>query len=167
MVWKIFDDMDLVGKCVLVCVDINVLMEDGKVIDIIWIDCIVLIIQDIVKVGGFFIMFVYFGCLKGQYVLDMLLSLLVFYLVEVFGEEVIFIECLSCEMIDELFVMVVVLVENMCFIVMEEVNDLQMVGFFVILGDIYCNDVFFVVYCVYVLIEGVVKFLLNCVGCLM
>lgn len=44
MVWKIFDDMDLVGKCVLVCVDINVLMEDGKVIDIIWIDCIVLII---------------------------------------------------------------------------------------------------------------------------
>lgn len=54
----------------------------------------------------------------------MLLSLLVFYFVEVFGEEVIFIECLSCEMIDELLVIVVVLIENICFIVMEEVNDL-------------------------------------------
>lgn len=29
MVWKIFDDMDLNGKCVLVCVDINVFVEDG------------------------------------------------------------------------------------------------------------------------------------------
>lgn len=85
----------------------------------------------------------------------------------VFGKMVIFVEWLDCSVIDVVLVDVVILVENICFLFMEIENDLKMVGFLVMFGDVYCNDVFLVVYCVYVLMEGVVWLLLNCVGLLM
>ena len=49
MAWKTLDDMDLAGKRVLVRVDINVPMEDGRVTDTTRIDRIVPTITDIVK----------------------------------------------------------------------------------------------------------------------
>lgn len=45
MVFKIFDDLiDIFGKCVLVWVDLNVLMDVGKVMDSICIEWVLLII---------------------------------------------------------------------------------------------------------------------------
>ena len=69
MAWKTLDDMDLAGKRVLVRVDINVPMEDGRVTDTTRIDRIVPTITDIVKAGGSPIMLAHFGRPKGQYAL--------------------------------------------------------------------------------------------------
>lgn len=167
MAWKTLDDMDLAGKRVLVRVDINVPMEDGKVTDTTRIDRIVPTIQDIVKAGGSPIMLAHFGRPKGQYVPEMSLSPLVPYLAEAFGEEVTFIERPSREMIDELPATAVVLIENTRFTAMEEANDPQMAGFLATLGDIYCNDAFSAAHRAHASTEGVAKLLPNCAGRLM
>lgn len=167
MAWKTLDDMDLAGKRVLVRVDINVPMEDGKVTDTTRIDRIVPTIQDIVKAGGSPIMLAHFGRPKGQYVPEMSLSPLVPYLAEAFGEEVTFIERPSREMIDDLPATAVVLVENTRFTAMEEANDPQMAGFLATLGDIYCNDAFSAAHRAHASTEGVAKLLPNCAGRLM
>lgn len=167
MAWKTLDDMDLAGKRVLVRVDINVPMEDGKVTDTTRIDRIVPTIHDIVKAGGSPIMLAHFGRPKGQYVPEMSLSPLVPYLAEAFGEEVTFIERPSREMIDDLPATAVVLVENTRFTAMEEANDPQMAGFLATLGDIYCNDAFSAAHRAHASTEGVAKLLPNCAGRLM
>ena len=167
MAWKTLDDMDLAGKRVLVRVDINVPMEDGKVTDTTRIDRIVPTIQDIVKAGGSPIMLAHFGRPKGQYAPEMSLSPLVPYLAEAFGEEVTFIERPSREMIDDLPATAVVLVENTRFTAMEEANDPQMAGFLATLGDIYCNDAFSAAHRAHASTEGVAKLLPNCAGRLM
>ncbi|MGR3814305.1 MAG: phosphoglycerate kinase [Cognatishimia activa] len=167
MAWKTLDDMDLAGKRVLVRVDINVPMEDGKVTDTTRIDRIVPTIQDIVKAGGSPIMLAHFGRPKGQYVPEMSLSPLVPYLAEAIGEDVTFIERPSREMIDELPATAVVLVENTRFTAMEEANDPQMAGFLATLGDIYCNDAFSAAHRAHASTEGVAKLLPNCAGRLM
>lgn len=167
MAWKTLDDMDLAGKRVLVRVDINVPMEDGKVTDTTRIDRIVPTIQDIVKAGGSPIMLAHFGRPKGQYVPDMSLSPLVPYLAEAIGEDVTFIERPSREMIDDLPATAVVLIENTRFTAMEEANDPQMAGFLATLGDIYCNDAFSAAHRAHASTEGVAKLLPNCAGRLM
>ena len=167
MAWKTLDDMDLAGKRVLVRVDINVPMEDGKVTDTTRIDRIVPTIQDIVKAGGSPIMLAHFGRPKGQYVPEMSLSPLVPYLAEAFGQDVTFIERPSREMIDELPATAVVLIENTRFTAMEEANDPQMAGFLATLGDIYCNDAFSAAHRAHASTEGVAKLLPNCAGRLM
>lgn len=167
MAWKTLDDMDLAGKRVLVRVDINVPMEDGKVTDTTRIDRIVPTIQDIVKAGGSPIMLAHFGRPKGQYVPEMSLSPLVPYLAEAFGKEVTFTERPSREMIDDLPATAVVLIENTRFTAMEEANDPQMAGFLATLGDIYCNDAFSAAHRAHASTEGVAKLLPNCAGRLM
>jgi phosphoglycerate kinase len=167
MAWKTLDDMDLAGKRVLVRVDINVPMEDGRVTDTTRIDRIVPTITDIVKAGGSPIMLAHFGRPKGQYVPEMSLSPLVPYLNDTFGHEVTFIERPSREAIDALPATAVVLVENTRFTAMEEANDPQMAGFLATLGDIYCNDAFSAAHRAHASTEGVAKLLPNCAGRLM
>ena len=167
MAWKTLDDMDLAGKRVLVRVDINVPMEDGRVTDTTRIDRIVPTITDIVKAGGSPIMLAHFGRPKGQYVPEMSLSPLVPYLNDAFGHEVTFIERPSREAIDALPATAVVLVENTRFTAMEEANDPQMAGFLATLGDIYCNDAFSAAHRAHASTEGVAKLLPNCAGRLM
>ena len=167
MAWKTLDDMDLAGKRVLVRVDINVPMEDGKLTDTTRIDRIVPTIQDIVKAGGSPIMLAHFGRPKGQYVPEMSLSPLVPYLSDATGHDVTFIERPSRDMIDALPATQVVLIENTRFTAMEEANDPQMAGFLASLGDIYCNDAFSAAHRAHASTEGVAKLLPNCAGRLM
>ena len=167
MAWKTLDDMDLSGKRVLVRVDINVPMEDGRVTDTTRIDRIVPTIKDIVAAGGSPVMLAHFGRPKGKHVPEMSLSPLVPYLTEAFGSEVTFIERPSREMIDGLPADAIVLVENTRFTAMEEANDPQMAGFLATLGDVYCNDAFSASHRAHASTEGVAKLLPNCAGRLM
>lgn len=61
----------------------------------------------------------------------------------------------------------VFVLENVCFYSGEEKNDFEFVKVFVEFVDVYVNDVFGVVYCVYVFIVGIVEYLLVVVGFLM
>lgn len=61
----------------------------------------------------------------------------------------------------------VVFFENVRFYKEEEENDREFVKVLVLFVDIYVNDVFGIVYRVYVLIVGVVEFLFVVVGFLM
>ena len=52
MVWKTLDDMDVLGKTVLVRVDINVPMENGVVTDATRIEKIVPTVHDLTAKGA-------------------------------------------------------------------------------------------------------------------
>jgi len=167
MTWKTLDDMDLAGKRVLVRVDINVPVEDGKVTDTTRIDRIVPTIRDIVAKGGTPVMLAHFGRPKGKYVPEMSLRVTLPALEAALGRKVEFIERPSREMIDALPMDTVVLVENTRFTEMEEANDPRMAGFLASLGDIYCNDAFSAAHRAHASTEGVAKLLPSCAGRLM
>lgn len=167
MAWKTLDDMDLDGKRVLVRVDINVPVEDGRVTDTSRIDRIVPTIKDIVAMGGTPIMLAHFGRPKGQPVPEMSLRVTLPALEAALGTSVTFIEKPSGEELAALPKGTVVLVENTRFTPMEEKNDPMMARFLASLGDIYVNDAFSAAHRAHASTEGVAHLLPSCAGRLM
>ncbi len=167
MAWKTLDEMELDGKRVLVRVDINVPVENGKVTDTTRIDRIVPTIKDILAKGGTPIMLAHFGRPKGQVVPEMSLKITVPALEEALGTSVTFIEKPSRSEIDALPQDAVVLVENTRFSPMEEKNDPEMAKFLASLGDVYVNDAFSAAHRAHASTEGVAKLLPSCAGRLM
>lgn len=167
MAWKTLDDMDLNGKRVLVRVDINVPMADGKVTDATRIERIVPTITDIRAKGGKPILLAHFGRPKGKHVPEMSLQQLVPTLEQAFGAPVTFVERPDGDSLAALPADAIVLVENTRFTPMEEANDPQMAGFLASLGDIYCNDAFSAAHRAHASTEGVAHHLPSCAGRLM
>ena len=167
MAWKTLDDMDLAGKRVLVRVDINVPVEDGKVTDATRIERIVPTIKDIVASGGSPIMLAHFGRPKGQPNPDMSLRVTWPALEQALGTSVTFIERPSREDIDALPADAIVLIENTRFSDMEEKNDPKMAQFLATLGDIYVNDAFSAAHRAHASTEGVARLLPSAAGRLM
>lgn len=167
MAWKTLDDMDLNGKRVLVRVDINVPMADGKVTDATRIERIVPTITDIRAKGGKPILLAHFGRPKGKPVPEMSLQPLVPTLEQAFGAPVTFVERPDGDSLAALPADAIVLVENTRFTPMEEANDPQMAGFLASLGDIYCNDAFSAAHRAHASTEGVAHHLPSCAGRLM
>ncbi|WP_412562810.1 phosphoglycerate kinase [Thalassobius sp. MITS945101] len=167
MAWKTLDDMDLNGKRVLVRVDINVPMADGKVTDATRIERIVPTITDIRAKGGKPILLAHFGRPKGKHVPEMSLQPLVPTLEQAFGAPVTFVERPDGDSLAALPADAIVLVENTRFTPMEEANDPQMAGFLASLGDIYCNDAFSAAHRAHASTEGVAHHLPSCAGRLM
>jgi len=77
MTYKTLDDLDLAGKRVLVRVDINVPVRDGKVTDRTRMEAIRPTVGDILKKGGLPILLAHFGRPKGQPVPEMSLGQLI------------------------------------------------------------------------------------------
>ncbi len=167
MAWKTLDEMELDGKRVLVRVDINVPVENGKVTDTTRIDRIVPTIKDILAKGGTPIMLAHFGRPKGQVVPDMSLKITVPALENALGTDVTFVEKPSRSDIDALPQDAVVLVENTRFAAGEEKNDPEMAKFLASLGDVYVNDAFSAAHRAHASTEGVAKLLPSCAGRLM
>lgn len=167
MAWKTLDDMDLNGKRVLVRVDINVPMADGKVTDATRIERIVPTITDIRAKGGKPILLAHFGRPKGKPVPEMSLQPLVPTLEQAFGAPVTFVERPDGDSLAALPADSIVLVENTRFTPMEEANDPQMAGFLASLGDVYCNDAFSAAHRAHASTEGVAHHLPSCAGRLM
>ncbi|WP_194095808.1 phosphoglycerate kinase [Marivivens aquimaris] len=167
MAWKTLDEMELDGKRVLVRVDINVPVENGKVTDTTRIDRIVPTIKDILAKGGTPIMLAHFGRPKGQVVPEMSLKITVPALENALGTDVTFVEKPSRSDIDALPQDAVVLVENTRFAAGEEKNDPEMAKFLASLGDVYVNDAFSAAHRAHASTEGVAKLLPSCAGRLM
>ncbi|MGZ2257633.1 phosphoglycerate kinase [Roseobacter sp. A03A-229] len=167
MGWKTLDDMELAGKRVLVRVDINVPVEDGRVTDTTRIDRIVPTVKDILAGGGLPILLAHFGRPKGKVVPEMSLRVTLPALEAALGQQVTFVERPDAEALAALPSGSVVLVENTRFSPMEEANDPQMAQFLASLGDVFCNDAFSAAHRAHASTTGVAHLLPSCAGRLM
>lgn len=171
MGWKSLDDMDLGGKRVLVRVDINVPVENGKVTDDTRIRRIVPTIRDVLAAGGRPILLAHFGRPRGRHVPDMSLRPLVPALEAAFDAPVMFCadsrgdaaKAAAGALTDGS----VLLLENTRFHPGEENNDPALAAEFAELGDVYCNDAFSAAHRAHASTEALARLLPACAGRLM
>ena len=167
MAWKTLDDMDVAGKTVLVRVDVNVPMENGRVTDATRIEKIVPTVRDLTAKGAKVVLLAHFGRPKGKPVPEMSLSLILPTLEAALGHSVTFIERPSRREIEALPANAVILLENTRFTPMEEANDPQMAAFLASLGDLFCSDAFSAAHRAHASTEGVAHLLPSFAGRLM
>jgi len=169
--FKTLDDMDLAGKHVLVRVDINVPVEDGRVTDATRIERIVPTVNDILEAGGRPILVAHFGRPKGKAVPEMSLKVTVPALEAALGRKVTFAgddpdkpnKAWVAQMGDG----DVLLLENIRFDPREEANDAGLAAELGALAEIYCNDAFSAAHRAHASTEGVARLLPACAGRLM
>lgn len=142
MVWKTLDDVSLIGKRVLVRVDINVPIEDGVVTDTTRIDRIVPTVHDILEKGGRPILLAHFGRPKGKLVPEMSLKQIVPALETALDRKVVFIDGGYRDAVERLGRDEVALLENLRFNPGEEQNDKGFAERLASLGHVYVNDAF-------------------------
>lgn len=157
--FRTLDDVDVAGKLVLVRVDLNVPVRDGKVSDDTRVRAIVPTIKDIQAAGGKPVMLAHFGRPKGQYVPEMSLKVTLPSLEAALGQPVIFIERPSRDALEDQQDDAVILIENTRFAPGEEKNDPGMAQFLASLGDIYVNDAFSTAHRAHASTEGVARLL--------
>jgi len=167
MAWKTLDDMDLNGKRVLVRVDINVPVADGKVTDTTRIDRIVPTVKDILAAGGTPILLAHFDRPKGKVVPEMSLAQIVPALSAALGLDVTFIDGGYGEEVGKLAAGDVALLENLRFNPGEEANDAGFAQRLASLGDVYVNDAFSAAHRAHASTEALAHLLPACAGRLM
>lgn len=167
MAWKTLDDMDLNGKRVLVRVDINVPVADGKVTDTTRIDRIVPTVKDILAKGGTPILLAHFDRPKGKVVPEMSLAQIVPALSAALGLDVTFIDGGYGEAVGKLAAGDVALLENLRFNPGEEANDTGFAQRLASLGDVYVNDAFSAAHRAHASTEALAHLLPACAGRLM
>jgi phosphoglycerate kinase len=164
------DRIDPRGKKVLVRVDLNVPMKDGRVTDRTRIDRAAATLREIAERGGRAIVLSHFGRPKGK---DPALSLqpLIQPLSEAIGRPVRFAsDCIGPEaerVVAELKDGEVALLENLRFHAGEEKNDPGFVDALARLGDLYVNDAFSAAHRAHASTEGLAHRLPTAAGRLM
>ena len=171
MAFRTIDDLDLAGHEVLVRVDINVPIENGRVTDATRIARIVPTIRDILARGGKPVLMAHFGRPKGQVVPEMSLRPLVPVLSEALGVPVIFAEdCIggpAKRAVADQKPGEVVLLENTRFHAGEEKNDPMFAASLAALGDVYVNDAFSAAHRAHASTEGIARLMTSGAGRLM
>jgi phosphoglycerate kinase len=171
MGWTTLDEMDLAGKRVLVRVDINVPVQNGRVTDDTRIRRLAPTINDIRAKGGTPILLAHFGRPKGRREPEMSLAPLVPALEAAFDTPVAFAaDCrgpAAAAAIAALEPGGVLLLENTRFHPGEETNDPGFAAEIAALGDVYVNDAFSAAHRAHASTEGVARLLPSCAGRLM
>ncbi|MFD1328185.1 phosphoglycerate kinase [Mycoplana ramosa] len=147
MTFKTLDDLtDITGKRVLVRVDLNVPVKDGKVTDATRIERVAPTIVELSKKGAKVVLLAHFGRPKGEVVADQSLAQIVSAVKDVLGQPVAFAEdCIgdkATAAIDALNNGGILLLENTRFHKGEEKNDAEFAMALAANGDIYVNDAF-------------------------
>lgn len=145
--FKTLDDLpDIAGKRVLVRVDLNVPVANGKVTDATRIERVAPTILELSRMGAKVILLAHFGRPKGEPVADMSLSLIMTAVNEVLGQKVLFAtDCIGPDArkaIDGMANGDILLLENTRFHKGEEKNDAAFTEALAENGDIYVNDAF-------------------------
>ncbi|WP_386626951.1 phosphoglycerate kinase [Sulfitobacter geojensis] len=169
MGWKSLDDLELAGKRVLVRVDINVPVEEGRVTDATRIERIVPTVRDIIAKGGKPMLLAHFGRPKGKVNAEMSLAQVLPTLEQALGSKVVLLETLEAaetlggdaETAD------VLLLENIRFYPGEEANDAAFAQRLAALGDVFCNDAFSAAHRAHASTSGIAQHLPSCAGRLM
>ena len=171
MGWNTLDDMKLAGARVLVRVDINVPIEDGRVTDDTRIRRIVPTIKDILSAGGKPILLAHFGRPKGKVAAEFSLEQLLPALRSAFGVEVAFAsDCVGPvaeAAVANMTAGQVLLLENTRFHTGETENDPEFVAALASLGDVYVNDAFSAAHRAHGSTEGLARALPAAAGRLM
>ncbi len=171
MAWNTLDDLEMAGKVVLVRVDINVPMENGRVSDATRIERIAPTVRDILSAGGKPVLLAHFGRPKGQVVAEMSLRQVVGALQETLGVPVTFADdCIGAAAKAAVSALVpgkVLLLENTRFHAGEESNDAGFAASLAALGDVFVMDAFSAAHRAHASTEAIAHLLPNAAGRLM
>ncbi|RUT34642.1 phosphoglycerate kinase [Arsenicitalea aurantiaca] len=146
--FKTLGDLDLSGKRVLLRVDLNVPVQDGKVTDTTRIERAVPTIREITKTGGKAILLSHFGRPKGKVDPAFSLEQVASAVAEVTGHQVGFIETdwTDVSRADAAIASApegsILILENTRFHPGEEANDRALAERMASLGDVFVNDAF-------------------------
>jgi phosphoglycerate kinase len=142
---RTLDGADLKGKRVLVRVDLNVPMENGRVADRTRLERVIPTIQEIADKGGKVVLLSHFGRPKGRDVKQSLKPIAAA-LSDVLGRPVAFAEdCIgeaAAKAVEAMKEGDILLLENTRFHAGEEKNDSGFAKALATLGDVYVNDAF-------------------------
>ncbi|MEP5200141.1 MAG: phosphoglycerate kinase, partial [Paracoccaceae bacterium] len=171
MAWKSLDALNMHGKTVLVRVDINVPVEDGRVSDATRIERIKPTVDAVLDGGGKPVLMAHFGRPKGAVVPEMSLATIQSAVAEILGVPVEFAsDCIgnvAAEAIAALPAGSVLLLENTRFHAGEEKNDADFAASLAALGDLYVNDAFSAAHRAHASTEGIAQLLPSAAGRLM
>jgi phosphoglycerate kinase len=169
--FKTIDSIDVSGKRVLVRVDLNVPMKNGKVTDATRIERAAPTLAELAAKGARVIVLSHFGRPDGKRVPEMSLKPLVEPLSKALGKPVGFAEdCigpLAEEAVRGLKPGEVLLLENLRFHKEEEKNDAGFIDKLSVLGDVYVNDAFSAAHRAHASTEGLANRLPAAAGRLM
>jgi len=168
MAWKTLDDMELAGKRVLIRVDYNVPLRDGRVSDPTRISRGRVTVADVIEKGGRPVLLSHFDRPKGRVVPEMSLGRLVGDVERELGYPVLFAALEEAEEASrKLPEGYVLLVENTRFHPGDEANDPDFAARLALLGDVFVNDAFSSAHRAHASTEGVARLLPACAGRLM
>ncbi len=163
MSFKTLSDAELSGKRVLVRVDLNVPMKDGKVTDATRIERVLPTIREISEAGGKVILLAHFGRPKGKAVAEMSLAPVAGPVADLLGKPVAFANDCTGDVakaaVDAMADGDVLLLENTRFYAGEEKNDPEFAKALAANGDLYVNDAFSAAHRAHGSTEGIAKLL--------
>jgi phosphoglycerate kinase len=169
--FKTIDSLDVSGKRVLVRVDLNVPMKNGKVTDATRIERAAPTLAELAAKGAKVVVLSHFGRPDGKRVPEMSLKPLVEPLAKAIGKPVAFADdCigpLAEEAVRGLKPGEVLLLENLRFHKEEEKNDSGFIDKLSVLGDVYVNDAFSAAHRAHASTEGLANRLPAAAGRLM
>jgi phosphoglycerate kinase len=144
--FKTIDDLDVAGRRVLVRVDLNVPIKDGRVTDATRIVRLTPTLDELARRGARVVLLSHFGRPKGKVVKDMSLRPVVAPLADALKRPVAFAEDCVGPAAEKAVATLkdgdVVLLENLRFHAEEEANDVGFAKRLAALGDLYVNDAF-------------------------
>ncbi|NIO69453.1 MAG: phosphoglycerate kinase [Anaerolineae bacterium] len=168
---KTVTDTDVKGKRVLVRVDFNVPLDQGKVADDTRIRAALPTIQYLIEQGARVILMSHLGRPKGKVKEELRLTPVAERLAELLDRPVAMaVDCVGEEVetaVDRLRPGDVLLLENLRFHPGEEANDPEFVSRLASLGEVYVNDAFGTAHRAHASTEGVARRLLAVAGFLM
>ena len=160
------EDLDLMGKRVLVRVDFNVPLEGGRVVNDKRIRAALATIKYIVNANGRLILMSHLGRPKGKRVPEMSLAPCVTVLNALLGRKVRFVEdCIGADVeaaINDLGGGDILLLENLRYYQEETENDPVFAAKLAEWGDVYVNDAFGTAHRAHASTEGVTHHISQC-----
>ncbi len=162
---KTLDNIDVANKRVLVRLDLNVPMQDGRVSDMTRIERAVPTLTELLDKGAAVLVLSHFGRPKGQVVPEMSLAPIAGPLSEVLGQPVRFINIdWSAPDAGNVNSGEIVLLENTRFAPGEEANDPAFAESMAALGDIFVSDAFSTAHRAHASTEGIAHILPTIAG---
>jgi len=144
--FRTLDDLDVAGRRVLVRLDLNVPMKDGRVTDTTRIERAMPTVRELAGAGARVVILCHFGRPKGKIVPEMSLAPVAEAVAESLGRQVAFAsDCTGPESTGTVAGLAdgdVAMLENLRFDAGEEANDAAFADALAAHGDLYVNDAF-------------------------